>query len=102
MKRKPNTQSVRHFFNKKFQEKAFIKAYHEVSLLMDIAILISKARNRAGLSQSDLARKLKTSQSVVSRIEHGNQNLSVKMLAKIARVLDCDLLVSLRAHKLAA
>ena len=102
MKKKPNTKSVHHFFRKKFQEKSFTKAYNEISLLMDIAILISKARNQAGLSQSDLARKLKTSQSVVSRIEHGNQNLSVKMLVKIARVLDCDLLVSLKAHKLAA
>ena len=102
MKRKLNTKSVREFFNKKFKEKNFAKAYEDMGPLMDIAVEIAKARNKIGLSQSDLAHKLKTSQPVVSRIENGNQNLSVKMLARIAQVLDCDLLVSLRQHKLAA
>ncbi len=102
MKAKPNTESVHHFFNKKFQDRSFRKAYEEISPLMDIAIAIAKARSKAGFSQADLAKKLKTTQSVVSRIESGNQNLSVKMLVKLAHVLSCDLSVSLKQHKLAA
>ena len=102
MKRKPATQAVRDFFSKKFQDKSFKKAYDEVGPLMEIALSISQAREKAGMSQADLAKKLKTAQSVVSRIENGNQNLSVKMLIKIAQVLDCDLSVHLIQHKLAA
>jgi ribosome-binding protein aMBF1 (putative translation factor) len=102
MRKKPSTKSIKSFFNKKFQNKNFVKAYEEVSPLMDIAIAIVKRRSKANLSQADLARKLKTSQSVVSRIENGNQNLSVNMLAKIAHVLGCDLSVNLKPHKLAA
>ena len=66
------------------------------------ALAIAKARNKVGFSQADLAKKLKTSQSVVSRIESGNQNLSVKMLSKIAQILNCDLAVSFKQHKIAA
>lgn len=102
MKKNINTTSVHHFFSKKFQNSSFKKAYETVAPLMDIALAIVKARSRLGLSQSDLARKLKTSQSVLSRIENGNQNLSVKMLVKIAHVLGCDLSVNLKQSKLAA
>lgn len=102
MKSKPKTASVHGFFNKKFQDKGFRKAYEDVGPLMDIAIAIAKARIKIGFSQADFAKKMRTSQSVISRIESGNQNLSVKMLVRIAQVLDCDLLVSLKQHKLAA
>lgn len=84
------------------KKASFVKAYEEVAPLMDIAFAISEARNKAGLSQADVAKKLKTTQSVVSRIENGNQNLSVRMLAQIAHVLNCDLTLKLKPHKMAA
>jgi len=102
MKTKPKTKSIQAFFSKKFNEREFRKAYEDIGLLMDIAISVSQARNKRGLSQSDLAKSLKTTQSVVSRIENGNQNLSLKMLMKIALVLDCDLSFDLKPHKMAA
>lgn len=102
MKQKFKTESVHKFFNKKLQESSFKKAYEEAGPLMEIALTIAKARNKANLSQADLAKKLKTSQSVVSRIENGNQNLSVNMLIKIAQILNCSLSVHLKHHKLAA
>ncbi len=102
MKKNPPTRSVRHFFKKKFENRAFVKVYEEIGPLMDVAIAVVTARNKVGLSQVELAQKLNTTQSVVSRIENGNQNLSVKMLAKIAQVLGCDLAVQLKPHKLAA
>lgn len=102
MKKKLMTKSVHSFFKKKIQNKSFIKAYAEVSPLMEVAITISEARDKAGLSQIELAKKLKTTQSVISRIEGGNQNLSLIMLTKIAQVLGCDLKVQLKPHKMAA
>lgn len=102
MKKKPKTKSIQGFFRKKFQEKGFVKAYEEASPLMDVAIAIVEARNKAGLSQAELAKKLSTTQSVISRIESGNQNLSMKILVKIAHMLKCDLSVHLTPHKMAA
>lgn len=43
-------------------------------------------RERAGLSQADLARKLKKSRSSVSEYESNAHPPSLKVLAKIARV----------------
>ncbi len=102
MKRKPRTKAVYGFFRKKFQESGFVKAYETESPLMDVALAVVEARDKAGLSQVELAKKLGTTQSVISRIENGNQNLSVQILAKIAQILCCDLTVALRPHKMAA
>ena len=102
MKTKIKTKSVREFFKKKFHEKNFVKAYEEAEPLMTVAIAIAEARNKVGLSQAELAKQLHTAQSVISRIENGNQNLSVKMLIKIAQVLHCHLSVHLKPQKLAA
>ena len=102
MRSKPKTKSVHAFFRKKFHEKGFAKAYEDMGPLMDIALAIVEARNKAGLSQTELARKLRTTQSVISRIENGNQNISMKILAKIAQILGCDLMVHLKPHRLAA
>lgn len=102
MKKKFLTKSAHSYFKKKFKNKSFVRAYEEVSLFVDIGIMITKARHQMGLSQKDFAKKLKTTQSVVSRIENGNQNLSLKMLSRIAEVLHCDLSISLKLNKLVA
>lgn len=102
MRKRPKTKSVHDFFRKKFQEKGFAKAYEDIGPLMGIAFVIVQARNKAGLSQAELAKKIHTTQSVISRIENGNQNLSMKILAKIAQVLHCDLTIHLKPQKLAA
>ncbi len=54
---------------------------------LELAIQIANEREKAGLSQKELAKKLKTTQSVISRIENGKQNISLDMLQKIANAL---------------
>ncbi len=51
--------------------------------LARIGALIRDARQHSGLTQSELATELKTSQNAVSRIEKGQQNLTLDMLARI-------------------
>jgi len=53
-----------------------------------IGHLIYQIRQEKGLTQAEFARKLKTSQSAVNRIEHGKQNLSMDMLGRISDVLN--------------
>ena len=50
--------------------------------------LIRDARKHRGLTQTQLADVLGTSQSAVHRIEAGNQNLSLEMVNHIAAALD--------------
>ena len=58
------------------------------SKLNKIGQLIGELRERGGLTQSDLAKTLKTTQSAVARIEKGEQNLGTEMLEKISRALN--------------
>jgi UDP-N-acetylglucosamine 1-carboxyvinyltransferase len=57
-----------------------------------IGQLISQLRQDRGLTQAEFARRLKTSQSAVNRIEHGGQNLSLETLARISDVLNKPLI----------
>ena len=52
-----------------------------------IGTLIQETRQNKGMTQSDLAKALKTSQSAINRIEKGGQNISLDMLARISEVL---------------
>lgn len=52
-----------------------------------IGTLIQETRQNKGMTQSDLAKVLKTSQSAINRIEKGGQNISLDMLARISDVL---------------
>lgn len=57
-----------------------------------IGHLIHQIRQERGLTQADFAKQLNTSQSAVNRIEHGRQNLSLDMLARISDVLNKPLI----------
>lgn len=56
-----------------------------------IGSLVQETRMRRGLTQSQLAEALGTSQSAVNRIEKGGQNVSLEMLARIGEVLSSDI-----------
>jgi ribosome-binding protein aMBF1 (putative translation factor) len=52
-----------------------------------IAQQIYDARKRAGISQPELARRLHTSQAAISRMEAGDQNMTIDLIENIAIVL---------------
>ncbi|MBP6888836.1 MAG: UDP-N-acetylglucosamine 1-carboxyvinyltransferase [Candidatus Pacebacteria bacterium] len=53
-----------------------------------IGLFIKKLRDEKGITQADFAKRLKTSQSAVARIESGNQNVTIEQLMKIGEVLN--------------
>lgn len=52
---------------------------------------ITRARAETGITQKDLAKKMGTRQSVISRLESGNANPSIKFLQKLAAALNAKL-----------
>lgn len=56
-----------------------------------IGTLIQETRQSRGLTQSQLAEALNTSQSAINRIEKGGQNISLEMLSRISEVLSSEL-----------
>src|SRR5476649_1711805 len=57
-----------------------------------IGQLIAQVRQEKGLTQAAFARRLRTSQSAVNRMEHGRQNLSMETLGRISDVLNKQLI----------
>src|SRR5690606_1337803 len=59
--------------------------------LVRIGRLIRDARQHRGWTQLQLADALATSQSAINRIERGNQNISLEMIARIGEALDSEI-----------
>jgi UDP-N-acetylglucosamine 1-carboxyvinyltransferase len=57
-----------------------------------IGKIIAEIRQNHGLTQSQLADKLGTSQSAINRIEKGMQNISLEIIARISDVLNAEIL----------
>jgi DNA-binding XRE family transcriptional regulator len=59
----------------------------------EVAWLLIKYRAQHGLTQDQLAKRVGTSYSQISRIENGRQKTSLEMLQRIAHALDLKLVV---------
>ena len=83
--------SFEQYLAQQMKNKAFKKAYEKEGQRLEIAYKILQLRRKQKLSQKELARKLDTTQSVIARMETGNQNFTTDTLQKIASVFKCDL-----------
>jgi ribosome-binding protein aMBF1 (putative translation factor) len=71
-------------------------AYAKADIEVRVAIQIAKAREKARLTQGQLAKAVGTTQSAISRIERADQNLTLATLSKIAGALHSELVVQLK------
>ncbi|MBU3922671.1 helix-turn-helix transcriptional regulator [Patescibacteria group bacterium] len=79
---------------KELKDKEFKILYEKEKQRFIIALEIFKLREKYGYTQKDLAKKLNTTQSVIARIEKGNQNLTINYLNKIAKIFDKSVKIS--------
>ena len=66
-----------------FKNEAFVKEYNLVALEYRVAEILHEAREAAKISQKEIAERLGTKQSAISRIEKGC-NISIETIAKYA------------------
>jgi ribosome-binding protein aMBF1 (putative translation factor) len=64
----------------------FRAAFEKAGERVETAYAIVEMRHKAKMTQKELAKKMKVSQSVVARIEQGSQNLTISTLMKLAGV----------------
>lgn len=76
------------------KDPAFKKEYDALELEYAIAAMLIEVRMKRGLTQKDVARKMKTTQSVISRVEGARTTPSLSFLKRIADVFDLHLRVS--------
>ena len=74
------------------------KEYDALGEEFDLARALIEARAAAGLSQLQLARRMKTSQSYVARIEGGKVRPSTDALERFARATRTRLRIVFEAH----
>lgn len=74
------------YLEKRFQDPELRSNFEAESLILESAVALLKAREDAGLTQRELAKRVDVPQSTIARIERGN-NTSVDTLSKIANAL---------------
>ncbi|MBI1897756.1 MAG: helix-turn-helix domain-containing protein [Acidobacteria bacterium] len=81
--------------HKKWMKKPkYRKAYEALEEEFVLASAVIDARNRAGLTQQELARKMGTTQPVVARLESGRVRPSMRTLERLAEATGSRLLIS--------
>lgn len=72
----------------------FLKKLDKETDKLRIAVKIAQLREENGLSQKQLAKKIHTTQSVVSRLENSSyENYSIRTLKKIAEIFHLKLII---------
>lgn len=70
-----------------FQNPEVKSEYDNLDVLYNIKRQIIKLREEQGISQKELAKKIGTKQSAISRLENDDYNPSVELLDKVAHAL---------------
>jgi len=88
------------FLEEQLKDPDFAGRFERAGEAWDVALQIAALREKAGLSQKDLARKLKTSQQNISRLESPSyEGHSLTMLRRVARVLSARVRVVLEPEE---
>lgn len=75
------------------KEPKYRKAYEALEDEFAVAKAVIAARNRAGLTQMELARKMGTTQPVVARMEGGRIQPSLRTLQRLAQATGSKLTI---------
>ncbi len=78
------------------KDKEIKYAYEKLGPEFAVIEMIIKKRIERGLSQKELARKIGTKQSAISRLESGTYNPSLSFLQKVGEALDAKLKIALK------
>ena len=88
--KKKNYKSARPFFNNLLRDSEIRILYKEEKVRTEIAFMVKSIRKKMGLTQSQLAERAGTKQSVIARLEGGN-NTRTPSLALLSRIaFSCD------------
>ena len=93
-KSKNQPVSLDELFNSEMSDPAFRKVWDDHFADFQMGKLMIEARIKNKLSQSSLAKKIGTTQAVISRIENNSVSPTFNMAARIARGLGKKLQVN--------
>lgn len=86
------------YLEEQLKDPDFAERFERAGEAWDIALQLAALRQQAGLSQRELARKLKTSQQNISRLESPSyEGHSLAMLRRVANALGATLRLTFEA-----
>jgi len=83
------------YLEKQLKNPKFRQEYEKLEPLYSLIKLEIKLRNKRKMSQKDLAKRMRTSQSAIARFERGSINPTLEFVARLAEALDARLEVQL-------
>ena len=78
------------------------EGYRSAREAFELAERVRRARERAGMTQAELASRIGSTQPAVARLEAGGTTPSLHTLRRIAVALDLELIVDLRPARRAS
>ena len=88
-------RSYQAFKRRMMRDPEFKKAYDELKPEFELKRLMIQKRIDEGLTQKELARRMKTKQSAISRFESGTYNPSLAWLRSAADALNAKIRISI-------
>ena len=85
---------VRDLHKKWMKDPEYRREYAALEGEFALILEVAKARKRAGLSQAELARRMKTTQSTIARLESGRGLPSTRTLGRFAKATGHRLKIS--------
>jgi ribosome-binding protein aMBF1 (putative translation factor) len=90
-----NYRNFNSFKKELLRDKAVKKAYDELGPEFALVQMVIEMRLKQGLTQQQLAKRIGSKQPVISRLERGDYNPSLKFLRRVATALDAKLKVTI-------
>lgn len=88
--------NIQNLKNKSFKNKEVKAEYDLLEAEFELIDVLVTMRNKAGLTQEQVAKKLGTQKSNISRLERGSSNPSWKTLQNYAHACGFELLMKLK------
>lgn len=94
--RKPTTSALEILKRRRDKDPELQRLYEEEKVNYQVALLIRKVREDLGLTQGALAKKIGTTQSVISRLEDADyEGHSLSILQRIASALKRKIVIKM-------
>ena len=78
------------------------RGYREAREAFELSEQVREARERAGITQAELAARIGSTQPAIARLEAGGVTPNLDTLRRIASALSLELVVQLRSRRVAA
>ncbi len=85
----------KYIIKRKANDPDFAQGYDEGFEEFKIGLILKKEREKSGLTQEELAMKMKTTKSAISRIENHSEDIKLSTLLKVTKALGKNLSIKI-------